>query len=166
MNFKAACVFIVIMEVSLSQYRLMTTVTFYEEKIPYHLEFLEREEPVDLSSAAWQPPSLQPTQKQTDILSFSLPSITLVCSLVCVGICGFWCLKGRIFPVVSPLNGRRSSSGPWLHPGKLYCSACFAPAPKSPCLPLNSCNYANNSSHFDHPKYEVWPCLIQSPQKT
>lgn len=58
MNFKAACVFTGIMEVSLSRYQLMTTVNFYEEKCQYHLEFLEREKPVDLPSAAWPPPSL------------------------------------------------------------------------------------------------------------
>lgn len=58
MNFKAASVFIVFIEVSLSQYQLMTTGTFYEEKFQYHLEFLEREKPVDLSSAAQQTPSL------------------------------------------------------------------------------------------------------------
>jgi len=58
MNFKAACVFMFIMEVSLSQYQLMKIVTFYEEKCQYRLELLEREKPVDLSSAARQPPSL------------------------------------------------------------------------------------------------------------
>lgn len=93
MNLKAACVFIVIMEVSISQQQLMATAAFEDEKCQHHLEFPEREKPVDLSSAAWQPLLPRPIHNQTDLLSFSLLPVVLVCSLVCVGMHGLWCLK-------------------------------------------------------------------------
>lgn len=55
------------MEVSVRQQQLMASVTFKDEKCQQHLEFLEIEKPVDLSSAAT---SSATTNTQTDLYNF------------------------------------------------------------------------------------------------
>lgn len=90
---------------NLSLYQLMTTVTFHEINFN-NIRISWRDKNLWTCLLQHGSPCHYNQHKTRPIFIISLlPILPDFFFPVCVGIYGFWCFEGRIFPAVTPLNG-------------------------------------------------------------